>query len=52
MLRCSAVYLTGTYGATGGARAMALSLPYLVLEHREPSLVCSEDREENREIIP
>ena len=28
MLRCSAVYLTGTYGATGGARANALPLPY------------------------
>ena len=28
MLRCSAVYLAGTYGATGGARAFALPLPY------------------------
>ena len=28
MLRCSAVYLVGTYGATGGARANALPLPY------------------------
>ena len=30
MLRCSAVYLTGTYGATGGARAFALPLPYYI----------------------
>ena len=28
MLRCSAVYLTGTYGATGGARVNTLPLPY------------------------
>ena len=30
MLRCSAVYLTGTYGAMGGARATTLPLPYWV----------------------
>ena len=28
MLRCCAVYLTNMYGATGGAKAMALPLPY------------------------
>ncbi|MBR6219700.1 MAG: hypothetical protein IKQ80_03990, partial [Clostridia bacterium] len=31
MLRRSAVYLTGTYGAMGGARAMALPLPYFLV---------------------
>ena len=34
MLRCSAVYLTGTYGAMGGARANALPLPYYAISVR------------------
>ena len=38
MLRCSAVYLTGMYGAMGGARAIVLPLPYFIQFSRKVAI--------------